>query len=177
LTLYTGARGGHTRNHAHRLLQMAFDQLLPVAQENQVPLAIEPMDIRAANDWTFLTDLEMALELIDRVDSEFLKIALDMYQWGREPKLFSLMGDLIPHLAIVHLGDSCHAPSEDHERCLLGDGNVPLLRIIQHLAEHGYDGNYDVRLMGEDIELADYEEVIRHSCSTFKQAMQSVQTS
>ena len=177
LTLYTGSRGGHTRNHANRLFETALDQILPVALENEIALAIEPMDVRAADDWTFLTDLEMALELIDRISSPYLKMAIDTYQWGEDPKLFSLMYDLIPHLAIVHLGDYLHSPSADHERCLLGRGIVPLEAIVHCLTENGYNGNYDVRLMGEEIELSNYEDVIHHSCQTFRQVMQTVQAS
>ena len=90
LTLYTGARGGHTYNHAHRLLQLALDQILPIAEEHGVVLALEPMDARAATDWTFLTDLEQALEVVDRRSHPLLKMALDTYHWGGDVKLYSL---------------------------------------------------------------------------------------
>ena len=173
LTLYTGSRGGHTYNHAHRLLQLAFDQILPIAEELGVALALEPMDARAATDWTFLTDLEQTLEVVDRRSHPLLKMALDTYHWGGDEKLYSLLPDLVPHLAIVHLGDCTFRPSRDHERCLLGAGNVPLQSMIAALSEHGYDATYDIRLMGEDIEVADEERVLRDSYQFVEQILRS----
>jgi sugar phosphate isomerase/epimerase len=173
LTLYTGSRGGHTYNHAHRLLQLALDQILPTAEELGVALALEPMDARAAADWTFLTDLEQALEVVDRRSHPLLKMALDTYHWGGDEKLYSLLPDLVPHLAIVHLGDCTFTPSRDHERCLLGAGNVPLQSMITALSEHGYDATYDIRLMGEDIEVADDERVLRDSYQFVEQMLRS----
>lgn len=173
LTLYTGSRGGHTYNHAHRLLQLALDQILPSAEQLGVAVALEPMDARAATDWTFLTDLEQALEVVDRRSHPLLKMALDTYHWGGDEKLYSLLPDLVPHLAIVHLGDCTFTPSRDHERCLLGAGNVPLQSMIAALSEHGYDATYDIRLMGEDIEVADAELVLRDSCQYVEQLLRS----
>jgi len=173
LTLYTGSRGGHTYNHAHRLLQLALDQILPSAEQLGVAVALEPMDARAATDWTFLTDLEQALEVVDRRSHPLLKMALDTYHWGGDEKLYSLLPDLVPHLAIVHLGDCTFTPSRDHERCLLGAGNVPLQSMIAALSKHGYDATYDIRLMGEDIEVADDELVLRDSCQYVEQLLRS----
>lgn len=173
LTLYTGSRGGHTYNHAHRLLQLALDQILPTAEELGVALALEPMDARAATDWTFLTDLEQALEVVDRRSHPLLKMALDTYHWGGDEKLYSLLPDLVPHLAIVHLGDCTFAPSRDHERCLLGAGNVPLQSMITALSENGYDATYDIRLMGEDIEVADDKRVLCDSYQFVEQMLRS----
>ena len=173
LTLYTGSRGGHTYNHAHRLLQLALDQILPTAEELGVAIALEPMDARAATDWTFLTDLEQALEVVDRRSHPLLKMALDTYHWGGDEKLYSLLPDLVPYLAIVHLGDCMFTPSRDHERCLLGAGNVPLRSMVAALSEHGYNATYDIRLMGEDIEVADDERVLRDSCEFVDQMLRS----
>lgn len=173
LTLYTGSRGGHTYNHAHRLLQLALDQILPTAEELGVAIALEPMDARAATDWTFLTDIEQALEVVDRRSHPLLKMALDTYHWGGDEKLYSLLPDLVPYLAIVHLGDCMFTPSRDHERCLLGAGNVPLQSMVAALSEHGYNATYDIRLMGEDIEVADDERVLRDSCEFVDQILRS----
>ncbi|HEY1067253.1 MAG TPA: TIM barrel protein, partial [Pirellulales bacterium] len=55
LVVYTGPRGGHTHNHARRLLFEAFKTLIPHAGEHGVCLALEPMHPHCASDWTFLT--------------------------------------------------------------------------------------------------------------------------
>src|SRR3954471_14655916 len=81
LVIYSGGRNNHTYRHAGRLLRLALDELLPIAEMWEVPLAIEPLDPACATDWTFLTSLESTLELIDEVDSPFLKIAYDTYHF------------------------------------------------------------------------------------------------
>jgi sugar phosphate isomerase/epimerase len=174
LTLYTGARAGHTKSHASRLIQMAIEQLLPVAEVNDVVLAVEPMDARAGVDWSFLTDLESSLALIDEFSSRHLRLALDTYHWGRSRKIYSLMRDIVSRLAIVFLGDSKSSPDEEQNRCLLGDGNISLGRLISSLLEHGYDGCFDVRLTGEELETLSYPEILEHSCRAYEALLEAV---
>jgi sugar phosphate isomerase/epimerase len=55
----------------------------------------------------------------------------------------------------------------------LGAGNVPLQSMIAAFSEHGYDATYDIRLMGEDIEVADDEQVLRDSYQFIEQILRS----
>ncbi len=41
LVVYTGGRGGHTHNHARRLIKNAIKELEPIAAELGVPLALD----------------------------------------------------------------------------------------------------------------------------------------
>ena len=177
LTVYSGARGGHTRNHARRLFMMAMEQLLPSARTHGIELAIEVMHPDAAAGWTFLTELETVLDLIQRLRDPMLKMAIDLYHWGQEPYLYPMIQDLAPHLSIVHIGDTYQPPTDEHERCLLGDGIVPLELIASHLAESGYTGPLDVKLLGQEIELTDYHEVIRRSIDFTRGLLQRVEHS
>tara|TARA_B100000530_G_scaffold2212_2_gene1881 strand:+ start:5327 stop:6142 length:816 start_codon:yes stop_codon:yes gene_type:complete len=163
LTVYSGARGGHTRNHARRLFMMAIEQLLPTARTHGIELAVEVMHPNAAGGWTFLTELEMVLDLVQRLRDPMLKMAIDLYHWGQEPHMYPLISDLVQHLSVVHIGDTYQPPTDEHERCLLGNGIIPLELITQRLIESGFEGPMDVKLLGQEIELTDYDEVIRSS--------------
>jgi len=174
LTIYTGARAGHTKSHAKRLMQTAFEKLLPVAEENDVVLALEPMHIRAGADWTFLTDLDATLRYVESFGSPHFKLAIDTYHWGRSRKFYSLIRDLVPQLAIVFLGDASASPDEEQNRCLLGEGGISLERMVTTLVEHGYDGCFDVRLMGEELETLNYPQVIEHSCRYYEDLIATV---
>jgi len=174
LTIYTGARAGHTKSHAKRLMQMAFEQLLPVAEVNDVVLALEPMHPQAGADWTFMTDLEKTLRYVESMGSRHLKMAMDTYHWGRSRKFYSLIKDLVPLLAVVFLGDAVSSPDEEQNRCLLGQGNISLERMVSGLIEHGYDGCFDVRLLGEELEDLDYSQVIERSCRFYENLMAAV---
>jgi sugar phosphate isomerase/epimerase len=76
--------------------------------------------------------------------------------------------DLVPHLALVQLGDSKSPPSDEPNRCRLGEGELPLPQLIQQLCDQGYRGYYDVELMGVDVENQPYEGLIEHSLDYFR---------
>jgi sugar phosphate isomerase/epimerase len=169
LIVHSGARGVHTANHARRLFTKALDKLLPLAEERGVALAIEPMHSDCGAEWTFLHCLDETLALIGELKSPALKVALDTYHWGHEPSLLSRLPSLVPHLALVQLGDGRHPPRGEPNRCPLGYGALPLAQIISALSAAGYHGDYEVELMGEDIEAGDYRELLAQSTRTFAQ--------
>jgi sugar phosphate isomerase/epimerase len=45
-------------------------------------------------------------------------------------------------------------------RCLLGEGCVPLTTILHTLREHHYDGPLEVELIGEDVETVSYDDLL-----------------
>ncbi|MEA1951249.1 MAG: sugar phosphate isomerase/epimerase family protein [Planctomycetota bacterium] len=181
LVVYSGGRGGHTANHARRLLRSAIDELLPFSADSGVVLAIEPMHPGCATEWTFLTDIEETLSLLDEVDSPWVKMVLDTYHFGIDASdtdtndtasgIIELIPRIVPYLATVHLADGKRPPRGDQNRCRLGDGIVPLGPIVDALASAGYDGYYDVELHGEETEHIDYQSLLEHSKTAFEELM------
>jgi len=167
LVVYTGARAGHTHNHARRLVLGALKEMIPPAGELGVCLAIEPMHPGCAGDCTFLTSLDDALALIDAAENSHVKLVLDTYHFGLDPALLERLSELASRIAVVHLGDCRQPPEKDQNRCPLGEGAVPLAAIISALSQHGYDGYYDVELIGEDVEASDYHQLVEHSRAAF----------
>lgn len=173
LILYSGARSGHTQNHARRLFTGALKELLPQAAELDVALTVEPMHPRCADDWTFLTSLDEALSLVEGFDNPYLKLAFDTYQWGNEPQIVERIGDFVQHIGIVQLGDARCAPDSEQNRLRLGEGTVPLACIVKALREAGYQGYYDVELFGEEIENNDYRQLLECSKRTYERLLVS----
>jgi sugar phosphate isomerase/epimerase len=156
LVVYSGGRAGHTYNHARRLLTGAIGELVPVAAQHGVTLAVEPMHPGCSAEWTFLNSIDDALELVRRTDSPHVKLAFDTYHFGAAGDIVSRLEQLAPDVAIVHLGDGRDEPSGEQNRCALGQGRVPLGEIVGALARGGYRGYYDVEVVGEETEGADY---------------------
>jgi sugar phosphate isomerase/epimerase len=177
LIVHSGARGAHTFNHARRLFRLALDKLLPLAEERGVILAVEPMNGDCGGEFTFLNCLDETLELVADYDSDALGITLDTYHWGHQPLLMDRLADLTPRLALVQLGDSRRPPCGEPNRCQLGDGVLPLRQIVQRLTAAGYDGFYEVELSGEEMEAADYREVLARSARTFQEWTSAVKNS
>ena len=58
----------------------------------------------------------------------------------------------------------------DTPRILVADDDVDGLEVLKtRLVHAGYDGYFDVKLMGEEIEASDYAELIVHSKDAFEQ--------
>ncbi|QDV73469.1 sugar phosphate isomerase/epimerase family protein [Botrimarina mediterranea] len=167
LTIYSGGRNGHTSRHANRLLRAALDRLLPFAEEAGVPLAIEPMHPACADDWTIVTSLPDALELVREYDTPALRLALDTYHFPLAEEAWPILRELAGYLAVVHLGDVQTPHSVDHSRAALGEGAAPLAGIVQTLAEAGYAGFFDVKLLGPAFDEADYDRLLRQSREAF----------
>jgi hypothetical protein len=72
------------------------------------------------------------------------------------------------------LGDRCAPPTVDQERCLLGQGLLPLSQIISTLQEAGYAGAFDVKLIGPEIEVHDYWTLLEKSQLVFNELASAV---
>jgi sugar phosphate isomerase/epimerase len=152
---------------------MALDELLPLADDFEVPLALEPMHVACASGWTFLTDFECVCELISEYSSPFLKLACDTYHFPWNQTDRDVLGDVARHIGVVYLADRRQPPSIDHDRCPLGSGQLPLADIVATLIEAGYAGPFDVRLMGPEIEERDYGPLLVQSQRAFAELVQA----
>jgi sugar phosphate isomerase/epimerase len=169
LVVSTGPRNGHTINHARRLFTDAMKQVLPVAEELNVTLALEATHPGCAAEWSFLTSIEAALEMIDVLGCPLVKLAFDTYHLGHDPEVVSWLRRMAPQIAIVHLADCKRTPTCDEDRHRLGEGNLPLREIIAALLEGGYEGYFDVKLLGEQVEATDYRQLIETSKRAFQE--------
>jgi sugar phosphate isomerase/epimerase len=163
LVVCSGGRAGHTFNHARRLIRSALAELAPEAAKRGVTLAIEPMHPGCAAEWTFLTGIDDTLALIGELGSPSVKMVFDAYHLGQDPANLSRIEEIAPHIALVQLGDARRPPDGEQNRCRLGEGTIPLGEIVAALKAAGYDGYYDVELLGEDLESADYHAILEHA--------------
>ena len=167
LLVHSGARGGHTRNHARRLLQTALSELLDVARDAQVPLVLEPMPRESAAQWTFLHTLGETLELVEEMGSPWLKIAFDTYHLGHDWEALEMTPALASQIALVQLADAVGPPTDEQNRFPLGRGRLPLEDIINRLRSAGYAGAFEVELMGPEIEASEYHSLLIQTRAAF----------
>jgi sugar phosphate isomerase/epimerase len=167
LVIYPGGRNNHTYRHAGRLLRLALDELLQLAEAVEVPLALEPMHAACATNWTFLTDPRSVVALVEEYQSPYLKLAYDTYHFPLGHRQRQQLAQFAPHIGIVHLGDRRVPPSADQDRCPLGAGRLPLGEIVSSLHDAGYTGPFDVKLIGPEIKVNDYWTLLEQSQAAF----------
>lgn len=163
LVVYTGGRGGHTRSHSRRLVMTALRELVEIAEDLEVTIALEPMHVGCGADWTFLHTLDETVNWLNEIDSPYLKMVFDTYHMGYEYAINERVADVVDKIALVHLGDAMCPPLGEQNRCGIGAGDLPLTEMIHSLQEAGYDGFYEIELLGEDVESRDYGQLIEES--------------
>lgn len=175
LIVLAGGRNNHIRNHAKRTLCDALKEIAEVAEEFGVRLSIEPIHPGCGNEWSFVNDLQSTLDIIEAVNSPQLGLVLDTYHVGMDEEVVRWLPDVIPYLHLVQLGDARHSPLGEMNRCLLGDGCVPLTTILGTLRDYHYQGPFEVELIGEDVETLSYDELLDHARDFTAQALGRVQ--
>ena len=167
LMIASGSRCGHTKKHARRLLVQGLRELADTAASYEIALAVAPMHRMFADEWTFLTTIDQTLDVLDEVDHPSIRMAFDVYQLWQEPRLIERIPDLVPRLATVQLSDWKDPPRSENDRCMLGEGQIPLDAIIAALVEHGYSGYFDIQIWSDDLWRSDYTELLRRCCAQF----------
>jgi len=161
-----GSRSGHTKTHAKRLFIGALRELAECAKALGVQLAIEPMHSGCAQDFTFLTSIPETLEILSSIGQDNLGIVFDCYHMAQDPSVLEWIADIVPMIRLVQCGDAKSAPIGLQNRCLLGHGCVPMASLIQTIESNGYEGYYEVELLGEDVEDYDYDQLLESSRET-----------
>lgn len=163
LVILAGSRSGHTRNHAKRILSRALNDLAEAALAVGLQIAVEPMHMGCAHDFTFLTTIPDTLDVITSVGQSNCGIVFDSYHMAQDQNALDWLPSIVPWIRLVQLGDARTSPLGEQNRCLLGDGKLPLHAIVNTIERHGYNGFYEVELIGEDVEHVEYVEILDRS--------------
>jgi sugar phosphate isomerase/epimerase len=115
-----------------------------------------------------LTNADEVLELCEAVGSKAVKLLYDTYHLGYEADCAERIAAFADRVALVQLGDGRQAPSVEQSRCRLGDGVIPIGKIVRAFLDAGYDGDFDVELIGEEIETIDYRALLEHAKQAFE---------
>jgi sugar phosphate isomerase/epimerase len=167
LILLTGAAVSLSWEEQRDLFLRVMDRVLPEAERHHVRLGIE--NVNALTPQTsFVHTLKDALDLVEEVGSAHLGVVMETNNAWVERGLYDNLRDRHHWLTIVQLNDFRIGTLCAHQRVPLGDGAIPLRRIVHTLAGAGYAGCYDIELVGPAIEEMGYAEAIRRSVATFR---------
>jgi len=163
LVVLAGGRNNHIKRHLHKTLCSALREICAAAAAHDVELALEPIHPGCGDEWSFVSDIRATLDVIADVGSDQLGLVLDTYHLGMDTDMHQWLPELISKLHLVQLGDAKQSPFGEMNRCLLGDGNVPIPELLETLASGGYDRWVEIELLGADVEALDYDTVLNHS--------------
>ncbi|HEY2251184.1 MAG TPA: sugar phosphate isomerase/epimerase family protein [Planctomycetaceae bacterium] len=177
LVVVSGAQAGHIFSHARRLLCDALRKLGDAAGHYDLAIALQPMHRLPVERWSMLNSLDAALDAVNQCNHPRVGLVFDAYHLWQEPDLCERIPDVVPWIKLATLSDarSCSNPEPrsnaqtgegcsfapaDEERCLPGQGVLPLSQIITALEAGGYRGAYDVQLTGDRCWRSDYRSLL-----------------
>lgn len=167
LVLISGGRNGHTVNHSRRLLREALAELGDFAAEHQVELALQPVHPLLGDDCSFLSSIDELLEVLVACDHAYVGMVFDAFHLGSEANAVDRIREMFPFVTTVKLSDGSRLPLTRTDQVMLGDGKIPLNRIVDTFEQYGYEGFYDVGICSQDLWRSDYNHMIGNCLDRF----------
>jgi len=120
------------------------------ADELSLKVALEPMHQSAAADFSFVTSLAMAADLVAEVGRPSLGILFDMWHSGQGPDSLNELRAVLNLVIGVHVADT-HLPTRSWaDRAFPGEGTLPIEDFVAVLEDGGFRGSYDVEIFSDD---------------------------
>jgi sugar phosphate isomerase/epimerase len=113
-------------------------------------------------DVSFVHTLRDAIDLARRLD---IHVCMEINACWAERGLQRTIGDGIDRIGIVQVSDFAVGTLSTPNRLVPGDGDIPLARIIGWLLDAGYEGVFDLELVGPRIEAEGYRSALARSCA------------
>jgi sugar phosphate isomerase/epimerase len=133
--------------------------LVARGKELDVQLAIEPTN-PLRTDVSFVHCVRDGLDLARSADTG---IVIDFYSSWYERGLEDLVRKNIDLVALVQICDYKLGTFDMPNRCAVGDGDIPTERLVGMVLDAGYEGAFDIEILGPRIEDEGYRGPIGRS--------------
>ncbi|MEY2452533.1 MAG: hypothetical protein QOD92_2107 [Acidimicrobiaceae bacterium] len=114
------------------------------------------------HDVSFVHTLRDAIDLAERLD---IHVCMEINACWAERDLARTIADGIDRIGIVQVSDFSIGTLSTPNRLVPGDGDIPLRRIIDQVLDAGYEGVFDLELVGPAIESEGYRSALARSCA------------
>ena len=129
------------------------------AGELGVPFAVQPTNSLRL-DLSFVFTLRDTLELARMAGTGVvLELECCWYERGLE----ALVREHLDRITLVQISDFVIGDTSSPNRAVIGDGDIPLERLLAMLLDAGYEGMFDLELVGPRIEREGHLSATRRS--------------
>lgn len=173
LIVVSGAQGNHIDSHVNNTVVEGLQWLAGYAAEKNVTLSILPMHRSFKEKWTFLNSIDSTLDVIDSCNHQNVKLAFSTYQMGCENKIQERISSIIDYIDIVQIADCKTEPSQENDRCLPGEGILPVAELVTELIQNGYENYFEFDIWSRELWKSDYSELITSCQSGFMDLLTS----
>jgi sugar phosphate isomerase/epimerase len=159
LYLPTGTGGALPWEDAAEKYCKEMAPLVDRATELGVTLAVEPTN-PLRSDVSFVYTVRDAVDLARLAD---MAVCIDFYSSWYERGLEELVRENIDIVALVQICDYKIGTLDTPNRVAIGDGDIPVERLLRILLDAGYDGVFELEILGPRIEAEGYRAPIVRS--------------
>jgi sugar phosphate isomerase/epimerase len=145
--LLTGGRGSLDWEQAAARFAEGIAPCREAAQKKKIALMIE-------NASALYADLHIAHSLADTIrlaEMSGIGVCIELFHCWAEAGLKGLFKRAMPLCGLVQISDYVLGDRSLPNRAVPGDGAMPLERLIGMLLDEGYDGAFDIELLGPRI--------------------------
>ena len=129
------------------------------AHELGVRLAVEPTN-PLRTDVSFVHTVRDAVDLARMAG---MGVVVDFYSSWYERGLEEVVRENIDVVSLVQIDDYKLGTFDIPNRCAIGDGDIPVERLMGMLLDAGYEGAFDLEILGPQIEAEGYRSPIARS--------------
>jgi sugar phosphate isomerase/epimerase len=120
------------------------------AERAGVRVGLEPVNRVGGEDWTMITSLPEAVELLDDADRSSLGIQFDSWHLWNTPNVLNDIAAYGDRFVGVHIADWREPTRGWADRVLPGDGTADLPAILGALDRAGWDSFYDLEIFSDN---------------------------
>jgi sugar phosphate isomerase/epimerase len=168
--MVTGGRGGLTWEDAAEAFAEAVAPCREEARAAGVDLLVEPAAPLYAEIHvpTNLRDTVLLAEIAD------LGVCLDVAPSWTEAGLQETIRRAAPRLKLVQVGDYILGDRCVPCRAVVGDGAIPLQRLFGWVLETGFEGAFDLEMLGPRVDAIGAREALRRSAEKTGEILQAL---
>jgi sugar phosphate isomerase/epimerase len=145
--LIAGAALGYSWEEQRDLFYRAVEPILPEAERHGIRLGIEHHS-SLKPELSFVHRFHDALDIVEALGSPYLGVILECNNAWVERDLYTNIARRQCWIVIVQVNDFRPPVTGTNQRVPVGDGVIPLRRILAALRAAGYTGDYDLELIG-----------------------------
>ena len=147
----TGSGRGLEPARARATVVEGLKRLAEAAGRAGVRIAVEPYQADDAAEWSIISTIGEAMELIDAAGGQpSLGIQFDVWHLWNCPRLLAEIARHSDRIVGVHVSDVRDPTRSFADRLLPGDGIADLTPIVQALDRAGWRSFYDLELFSDD---------------------------
>jgi sugar phosphate isomerase/epimerase len=166
----TGGHGSLTWEDAADCFSAAIAPCVAQAKAAGIALMIE-------NAAPVYADIHLAHSLRDAVllaERAGIGVCMDFFACWAEAELRHSIGRAIPRCHLVQVCDYVYGDRALPARAVPGDGAIPVKRLIGWILDAGYEGAFDLELLGPRIDTEGHFEAARRAADSVGTILQSL---